>query len=509
MRRPDVPKQEHQPITSVVIVGGGTAGWMTAAGLAATLSAKGVKVTLIESEDIGTVGVGEATLPGIRFFNQKLGLNESELMAATKATFKLGIEFRDWGRIGDSYIHPFGDFGFEINRVPFHHYISRGAQHGLPTHMDQYSLPVMAARQGKFQLPHEDSKNVLSTFGFAYQFDAGLYAKYLRAFCEARGTHRIEGRIIDVALDAESGFITSVTLENGDSIEGDLFVDCSGFRGLLIHKAMDVGYRDWADYLPCNRAVTAACEHEGPFLPYTRASAKASGWQWRIPLQHRTGNGYVYCSDFISDDEACSSMLGDLEGKQRTDPKFLRFTTGQREKSWVKNCVAIGLSGGFLEPLESTGLFLIQEAITNFIELFPAKDCAQVDQDEYNRIMDLNFERVRDFLLLHYVATTRDDSPFWNHLRSMEIPDSLQYKMDLFRSSGRVVSYEVGAFKDPSWLAVYYGQGIIPGGFDPAAQHMPTDVLKTQLAQTAQTVSQAVATMKTHAQFIAQYCPAA
>lgn len=497
------------PVKSIVIVGGGTAGWMTAAGLSSVLSHLNLDITLIESAAIGTIGVGEATLPHIRYYNQKLGIDEAELMKATKATFKLGIEFKDWGKIGDSYIHPFGNFGFDINRVPFHHYVTRSQKSGIDASMDRFSLPVMAARAGKFQLPHTDSKNVLSTFGFAYQFDAGLYAQFLRKFSEARGLKRVEGRITDVKLRPGDGYIDSVHLEDGTDIKGDIFIDCSGFRGLLIEQTMKIGYKDWTNYLPCDRAVTAACEHKGPSLPYTRATAKSAGWQWRIPLQHRTGNGYVYCSDYISDDEAAASMLGELEGEARTDPKTLRFTTGQRKKSWHKNCVAIGLSSGFLEPLESTGIFLIQEAITNFIEMFPTKNCPQIDQDEYNRIMDLNFERVRDFLLLHYVATTRSDSPFWNHIRNIELPDSLKYKMDLFRSSGRIISTETGAFKDPSWLAVYYGQGIIPNNYDPIADHMPLEALPKELARMQHLIRQAVGTMRDHGDYINTYCKAA
>lgn len=495
-------------VKSVVIVGGGTAGWMTAAALSSVLKKQNLEITLVESEAIGTVGVGEATLPHIRFFNQKLGIDESAIMKATQATFKLGIEFKDWGRLGDSYIHPFGDFGTHINRVPFHHYISRAAQAGMDTHLDAYSLPVMAARQGKFQLPHADPKNILSTFGYAYQFDASLYAKFLRGFSEKHGVTRVEGRVDDVNLRAEDGFIESVRLEDGTEIQGDIFMDCSGFRGLLIEQTLKTGYKDWTNYLPCDRAVTAACDPQGPVLPYTRATAKTAGWQWRIPLQHRTGNGYVYCSDFISDDEAAASMLTDLEGPQQSDPKLLRFKTGQRKKTWNKNCVAIGLSGGFLEPLESTGILLIQEAITQFIETFPTKDCPQIDQDSYNEYMDLSFERVRDFLLLHYVATTRDDSPFWDHCREMKIPDSLQYKMDLFRASGRLVSYEIGAFKDPSWLAVYYGQNIVPQSYDPVADHMPDNVLPGQLSSLRDTVANVVGTMTGHAAYIDQNCKA-
>lgn len=493
-------------IQSIIIVGGGTAGWMTAAGLCSVLSSQNIEITLIESEQIGTVGVGEATLPHIRFFNQKLGIDENELMKATKATYKLGIEFNDWGKIGDSYIHPFGDFGSPINRTGFHHYITRAFKKGDSVNFDEFSLPVVAARQSKFQFPASDPNSLLSTFGYAYQFDAGLYAKFLRSFCEAHGVKRIEGRVASAKQNANNGFIESVVLENGETISADFFVDCSGFRGLLISQILKTPYVNWTNYLPCDRAVTVGCNQVGPTLPYTKASAKSAGWQWRIPLQHRVGNGYVYSSGFLSDDEAEKSLLSGLEGETISDPKRLRFTTGQREKAWVKNCVSIGLSGGFLEPLESTGIYLIQEAITNFIELFPTDGTYAVERDEYNLIMNNEFERVRDFLLLHYVASTRSDSPFWRHITSMELPDSLQHKMDLFRSSGRVVKYGSGAFKEPSWLAVYYGQNIIPKQADPLSMHMPEDVLQTQLDMTIQAISIAAATMPGHDDFINKNC---
>ena len=500
-----------QAIKSIVIIGGGTAGWMTAAGLCSVLASLKLDITLIESEQIGTVGVGEATLPHIRFFNQKLGIDENELMKATKATYKLGIEFKDWGKIGDSYIHPFGDYGLPWRKdatPPFHHYVTRAENLGHRTNLDDLSLPVVAARQGRFQYPHPDVDNILSTFGYAYQFDAGLYAKFLRGFCEDRGVTRIEGRVNDVHQDSETGEIRSVTLKNGVVVSADFFVDCSGFRGLLTSQTLKTPYQDWTQYLPCNRAVTAACETTGPTLPYTKATAKTSGWQWRIPLQHRIGNGYVYSSEFISDDDAEASMLADLEGPPTSDPKRLRFTTGQRQSAWVKNCVAIGLSGGFLEPLESTGIYLIQEAITNFIELFPTTSDYHVERDEYNRILNIEFERVRDFLLLHYVATTRADSPFWRHLTSMELPDSLAHKMDLFKSTGRVVTYETGAFKTPSWIAVYFGQNIIPNNTAPLPQNLAMADLKNTLEETRGSIFNAVNTMPSHDSFIDQNCRA-
>ena len=501
----------HAAIRSVIIAGGGTAGWMTAAGLCSVLSSLNLKIILIESEEIGTVGVGEATLPHIRFYNQKLGIDENELMKATKATYKLGIEFKDWGKLGDSYIHPFGDYGLPEQlraQYSFHHYVTQAENAGRKLNFDDFSLPVVAARQGRFQYPHPDQSNVLSTFGYAYQFDAGLYAKFLRKFCKKRDVKRVEGKINAVQQNAQTGNIESITLEDGQTLSADFFVDCTGFRGLLISETFKTPYQDWTKYLPCNRAVTAACESKGPTLPYTRATAKEAGWQWRIPLQHRVGNGYVYSSEFISDEDAEASMLADLESPHISDAKRLRFTTGQRENAWVKNCVAIGLSGGFLEPLESTGIYLIQEAITNFIELFPSDQVSQIARREYNRIMNLEFERVRDFLLLHYVATTRSDTPFWRHLTSMDLPDSLAHKMDLFKSTGRVATYETGAFKMPSWLSVYYGQNIIPKNAAPLSENLSAGTLENILKETKSTISNAASTMPSHETFIDQHCRA-
>lgn len=501
----------HTDIKSVVIAGGGTAGWMTAAGLCSVLSSLNLKITLVESKQIGTVGVGEATLPHIRFYNQKLGIDENELMKATKATYKLGIEFKNWGKLGDSYIHPFGDYGLPEQlgaKNSFHHYVTQVENSGRKLNFDDFSLPVVAARQGRFQYPHPDQSNVLSTFGYAYQFDAGLYAKFLRKFCEKRDVKRVEGKINAVQQNAQTGNIESLTLEDGQTLSADFFIDCTGFRGLLISETLKTPYQDWTKYLPCNRAVTAACESKGPILPYTRATAKEAGWQWRIPLQHRVGNGYVYSSEFISDEDAEASMLADLETPQISDAKRLRFTTGQRQNAWVKNCVAIGLSGGFLEPLESTGIYLIQEAITNFIELFPTNQNSKVARGEYNRIMNLEFERVRDFLLLHYVATTRSDTPFWRHLTAMDLPDSLGHKMDLFKSTGRVVTYETGAFKVASWLSVYYGQNITPEHATPLSESLSMESLENILKETKSTISGAVSTMPSHETFIDQHCRA-
>ncbi|WP_307120154.1 tryptophan halogenase family protein [Sphingomonas kyeonggiensis] len=444
----------------ILVVGGGTAGWMAAAALAHKFAGTHLAITLVESAEIGTVGVGEATIPHIRHFNATLGIDEADFLAATKGTYKLGIEFVDWGRKGDSYIHPFAAFGEPVDGVPFHHQWLATEGAGA---FEDYSLPIQAARRGRFRRPDGDPYN------YAYQFDAGLYAKYLRAYAEARGVVRREGKVVDVALDGESGFVRSVTLESGETLEAELFVDCSGFRGLLIEQALNTGYEQWTHWLPCDRAIAIPCANKGPLAPLTRAAAKPSGWCWRIPLQHRTGNGHVYSSGFIDDDAALEVLLAQLPAEPLADPNRLRFVTGKRKRQWVGNTVAIGLSSGFLEPLESTSIHLIQVAIGKLLDLFPTGDWDPLDAAEFNRAMALEYERVRDFLILHYHATQRDDSEFWRHCRNMSLPDSLEYKLQLFRERGVVVQYREGTFLEPSWLAVYLGQHVVPRHPDPRA----------------------------------------
>lgn len=490
---------------NVVIVGGGTAGWMTAAGLASLLADTGLSITLVESEAIGTVGVGEATLPHLRFFNQTIGIDEYDFMAATRATVKLGIEFVDWARKGDRYIHPFGDYGIPNDGIGFHQFWRRFADTLGP--ISNFSLPVVAAELGRFEPPSSDERSALSTFRFAYQFDATRYAPYLRRHAEARGVARIEGRVVDVALN-EQGDIDRLSLEDGREIEGDLFVDCSGFFGLLIENALKTGYDQWTDWLPCDRAVAAPCEHAGPLLPYTRATAREAGWQWRIPLQHRTGNGYVYASQFISDQDAEDALVQSLEGPLLADPKILRFVTGKRRKLWNRNCVAIGLSGGFLEPLESTSIYLIQQGITYLIELFPNLADADTFRSEYNRMMDLEFERIRDFLILHYHATERSDAPLWEMMRALDVPDSLKEKMALFRARGQVQIYDHGLFLEPSWLAVYLGQRVIPEHYDPRVNEHSKQELLSQLTGMKQHIRQSAEEMATHQAWIDAHCPA-
>jgi tryptophan 7-halogenase len=491
-----------QPVQNVVIVGGGTAGWMTAAALSQMLGPRQVSVQLIESEAIGTVGVGEATVPHIRFFNAKLGINEVDFMARCKATFKLGIEFRNWGRKGDSYIHPFGAFGQDIGGVAFHHHWAKLAAAGHVDPLSVYSLPVMAAQSNRFAHPHPDQRSLLSTYSYAFQFDAGLYAAYLRDFSESRGVTRHEGRVVDVTKDQSTGFISSVTLDDGRVVAGELFVDCSGFRGLLIEGAMTAGYDDWSHWLPCDRAVAVPCATNGPLTPYTRATALDAGWVWRIPLQHRVGNGHVYCSHYISDTDAAAAVVNQLESPPAAEPKFLKFTTGKRKSQWIKNVVSIGLAAGFLEPLESTSIHLIQLAIGRLLDFFPDKSWDPIFAREYNRLMDLEYERVRDFLILHYHATERDDTPFWNYVRTMSIPESLAEKMDSFRNRGIVVNYRDGMFLDASWIAVYAGQRVIPRRFDPRANQVDATAVEQQLAHMKASCAAAAQSLPGHAEYL-------
>ncbi|GGB29947.1 tryptophan halogenase [Sphingomonas metalli] len=492
----------------VVIVGGGTAGWMTATALARLLPTR-CSVRLVESDAIGVVGVGEATLPHIRAFNERLGIAEADFMARTRATFKLGIEFRDWGRIGDSYVHPFGTFGSGTGAIDFHHYWSRLLAEGadLP-HLDALSYACALARAGKFDHPAPAGQGGLSgTFGYAYQFDALLFAPYLRSLAEAMGAQRTEGIVVDVERDGETGSIRAITLKGGERIEGDLFVDCSGFRSLLLGEALEEPFEDWSRWLPTDRAVAMPCATRTAVTPYTSAIAMPAGWRWRIPLQHRTGNGYVYASAFTSDDTAQAALEAAVEGEAIAAPRLLRFRAGRRRRSWVGNCVAVGLASGFLEPLESTSIYLVQQAITALIELFPDREPAAADRDEFNRVIDLEYDRIRDFLILHYHATTRSDSPFWDYVRTMAIPDSLAEKLELWRRRGRVVKYREGVFLDASWIAVYLGQGIVPAGWDPRADAADGAALRDGVEQLRAAIAADVAGRPDHRGFIDRYCP--
>ncbi len=491
-----------KPIESICIVGGGTAGWMTAAAISKILGDADVAIHLVESDVIGTVGVGEATVPHIRLFNAKLGINEAEFMARTKATFKLGIEFRNWGRKGDSYIHPFGIFGAPSDGVDFHHLWTRMHAAGLAEPIEAYSLPVAAARANRFAHPNPNPRSLLSTYSYAFQFDAGLYAAFLRDLAESRGVVRHEGKVVDVTQNAETGFVTGISLDNGKQLSADLFIDCSGFRGLLIEDTLQTGYDDWSHWLPCDRAVAVPCATNGPLTPYTRATALDAGWVWRIPLQHRVGNGHVYCSDYVSDEDAAKAVVEQLESEPLVDPKFLRFKTGKRRKQWSKNVVSIGLSAGFLEPLESTSIHLIQLAIGRLLDFLPDQSWDPMFSHEFNRLMDLEYERVRDFLILHYNATERDDTPFWNYVRTMPIPDSLTEKMESYRERGVVAKYRDGMFLDASWIAVYAGQNVIPQNHDPRSAHLNDEDLARHLVQIKTMCDAAANSLPTHIDYI-------
>jgi tryptophan halogenase len=496
-------------IRRVVIVGGGTAGWMTAAALAQAFKGSLESIRLVESEEIGTVGVGEATIPPIRRFNARLGIDENDFLRNTQGSFKLGIEFVDWLRPGHSYIHPFGRYGADLDNVSFIHFWMRQHLAGDPTHIDDYCLAIAAARGGKFTRPDARADGVMSTLGYAFHFDASLYARYLRGYAERRGVLRTEGRVAEVKLRGEDGFVEAVIMEGGLRIEGDLFIDCSGFRGLLIEEALHTGYADWSQWLPCNRALAMPSAHVGPPPPYTRSTARAAGWQWRIPLQHRVGNGYVYCSEFASDDEAAQTLRGNLEGAALADPRPLRFTAGMRRRFWHRNVVALGLAGGFLEPLESTSIHLIQSGISKLLTLFPDRHCDPLLSDEFNRQSTAQYEWIRDFLVAHYFLTERNDTPFWNYCRNMQIPDSLRGKLDLFRNRALVFRVDDELFLEPSWIAVLMGQGITPVAYDPLADATDAETLARGLRNMRETVRRTADSLPTHAEFIARHCRAA
>ncbi len=494
-------------IRSVVIVGGGTAGWMTAAALANAIRT-GCTITLIESEEIGTVGVGEATIPPIRTFNEALGIAENDFVAATQGSFKLGIQFVDWGKQNHAYFHPFGSYGRNFDFLPLHQYWLAAQARGEAPELDELCMAWAAAKRGKFAPPSPEQRSVLSTYDYAYHFDAGLYAQFLRRYAEARGVVRVEGKVADVGVDGETGHVSHVTLADGRQIDGDLFVDCSGFRGLLIEGALKTGYQDWRHWLPCDSAFAAPCEKVGAPTPYTRSTARAAGWQWRIPLQHRTGNGHVFCSQFISDDEAAAVLMAGLDGKALADPRKLTFTTGRRNLFWNKNVVAVGLSGGFMEPLESTSIHLIQAAIAKLIAFFPDRNFDPLVIDEYNRLAIAEYERIRDFIILHYKLTSRTDSELWRYCAAMEVPDTVTWKIEHFRRNGRLVQRDADLFGPPSWLAVHIGQGNLPQGTDPLLPLRGVDHAE-YLRKLEGALARAAEAMPDHADYIAKNCAAA
>lgn len=495
-------------IRKIVIVGGGTAGWMTAAALGKLLGPDYAEIVVVESDEIGIVGVGEATIPQIGIFNRMLGLDENEFIRRTQGSFKLGIQFVDWGRKGHTYFHPFGPFGIDMEGVSFHAYWLRLAQQGDPHPITDYSLQAVAADEHRFMRAQNAGPSPLSNIAYAFHFDAGLYARFLRDFAEARGVRRQEGKIVRVEQRPVDGFIEAVVLESGLRIDGELFIDCSGFRGLLIEQTLQAGYEDWTHWLPCDRAAAVPCESASHFTPYTRSTAREAGWQWRIPLQHRIGNGYVYSSAHISDDEAAAKLLANLDGAPLAEPRFLRFVTGRRKQAWVKNCIAVGLSSGFIEPLESTSIHLIQSGIAKLLQMFPDRTFPEADRDRFNRMTAREMEQVRDFIILHYNATERDDTAFWRQCRDMDVPDSLKEKYRLFATTGRIFREDDELFNDTSWFAVMIGQGLKPDRFDPVAEVLSLEETQARLTEIRQVMRTCADQMPPHAEFIRQNCAA-
>jgi len=496
-------------VRDIVIVGGGTAGWMAAAAFAKALGAQRHRITLIESEEIGTVGVGEATIPPILHYNRLLDIAEDEFVRETWATFKLGIEFVDWRRPGQTYFHPFGLYGAGIpTGVGFMHYWLRWVSEGGDPDFHRFSAETEAAFQGKFGRAGPSPDGQLPGINYAYQFDAATYAAYLRRYSEKRGVVRLEGKVVDVEQNGESGFIEAVKMADGRRIPGDFFIDCSGFRALLIEGALEAGFDDWSEWLPNNRAAAVPCERVEDPTPFTRSTSREAGWQWRIPLQHRTGNGYVFCDAYIAADEASRLLLERLDGKALADPKLLSFKAGRRRKSWVKNCVAVGLSSGFLEPLESTSIHLIQVAIMKLLELFPNRHVNPGLIDHFNREIEELYHETRDFIIAHYKVTERDDTPFWQYCKNMNVPDSLQARLELFRERGEVRRAQTALFSETSWFAVLYGQGLRPEGYHPVADSYPEDELALTLARIRGAIKRRVDGLPAHQKFIDSNCRA-
>jgi hypothetical protein len=498
----------NDAIRKIVIVGGGTAGWMAGATLAKHLG-KACEIVLVESPDIGTIGVGEATLPTIRYYNASLGLDEADFIKKTQATFKLGIEFKHWGHLDNRFFHSFSDFGPRFNNLSPHLHWLRLAStfQNMPT-IENWSVSAVMARHGKF-VPPSGEVGVTSGYTYGFQFDAGLYAAYLREYAMARRAQRIEGTIVQVEQHAETGFVTAVTLADGRSIDGDLFIDCSGFRALLIEGTLKAGYDDWSNYLPCDSALAVPCAKVPQITPFTTSTAQSAGWVWRIPLQHRTGNGHVYSSQFMKDEAAQQVLLDGLDGRALGEPRQLRFVTGRRRKSWVKNVIAIGLSAGFVEPLESTSISLIETALARLILLFPNRNCAPALADEYNRYMGQRYESVRDFIVLHYKVTQRDDSEFWRYCKNMAIPNALSHQIELFRETGRVAVLDPNGFGAPSFVAMLMGLGIMPKRYDPFVNFTDHGEMHLHFHRLRNEIVSVVQKMPSHAEFIAQYVAAA
>jgi tryptophan halogenase len=499
----------EQAIGKIVIVGGGTAGWMSAAGLARVLGPS-CQITLVESPEIGTVGVGEATLPTLPYFNRSLGIDETDFIRKTQATFKLGIEFKDGGQVGKRFFHGFSDYGPPVQgRSPYLHWMRLAREFKDMPPFEEWSITAMMARRQRFAPPFELVPGAGPAYSYGYHFDAGLYAAYLREYATQRGVQRVEGMITEVEQHPETGFITAVKLRDGQRIEGELFIDCSGFRGLLIEGVYQAGYDDWSAMLPCNSAQAVPCAKGEQITPYTISTARPAGWTWRIPLQHRTGNGYVYCDGFTSDAQAGRLLLDNLDGEALGEPRQLRFTAGRRRKSWIKNCVAVGLSGGFLEPLESTSINIIENAVGWLVQFFPDRGFRPELANEFNRLVSERYAYVRDFIILHYKITDRSDSEFWRYCANMPIPDTLRHQIELFRETGHVMIYDQQGFREQSHLAILTGLGVQPKAYDPLAELQDLRQVQAHFWNLRNAIARAVDGMPDHAQFVHKHVAAA
>lgn len=491
--------QRTSGVKRLVIAGGGAAGWIAAAVLSKSMG-KLIDITLVESEAIGTVGVGEATIPTMQTFHKLLGIDEAQFMRAVKGTFKLAISFENWGERGEQYIHSFGTTGQETWAADFQHFWRRGLDLGINAAFGDYCLELQAAKAGKFAITENPRIN------YAYHLDASKYALMLRQMSEQHGTRRVEGKIQQVLTNPDNGYITALQMENGELIEGDLFVDCTGFRGLLIEQTLNTGYDNWSHWLPCDSALAVQTEAVSEPLPYTRSIAHEFGWQWKIPLQHRVGNGLVYSSPYVSDEQAKERLLQSIEGKPLTDPRLIKFTTGKRKQCWNKNVVALGLASGFIEPLESTSIQLIMTGAMRLLRMFPQQQINQTDIDEYNAQAQREMENIRDFIILHYHVTRRDDSDFWRYCRTMSVPDSLAHRIELFKETGRIFRTEDELFRIDSWSQVMIGQGLMPQQYHPIAQLMSEEELGRFLNGMRAHIAKSVERLPSHQDFIKRYC---
>ncbi len=495
-------------IKTIVIVGGGTSGWMTATSLATVLRGR-YEIRLVESDEIGIVGVGEATIPMIQRFNKVVGIDEAEFLKATNGTFKLGIEFVNWGKLGDRYMHGFGRLGQDLWTVPFEQYWHKMRKLGKAHDLGEYSITRAAAKAHKFMPAAADVPNSpLGDIAYAYHFDASLYARYLRGLCEARGVKRTEGKIVQVTQREGDGHVDALVLESGERVEGDLFIDCSGFRGLLIEETLQTGFEDWSHWLPCDRAFAVPCESAPQLLPYTRSTAHRAGWQWRIPLQNRIGNGHVFSSAHVSEDEAAATLLANLDGKPLAVPRLIKFKAGMRKLAWNKNVVAVGLAGGFLEPLESTSIHLVQAAVSQLISFFPDKGFNPTDIAEFNRQTRFHFERIRDFIILHYHLNQRTDSDFWKGCAAMDVPETLKEKMALFKTHGRLFRFNDELFAEVGWLQVMQGQNLVPDAYHPLVDLQSEADIAEYLGSVRDVIGKCVDVMPGHAEYVARYCAA-